>query len=288
MKNIFSKINKFSSSWTGTIIIVLFFIFFVAQAFVIPSGSMKNSLLIGDFLFVKKFSYGMPTPHIPWLEVPVAPDFNGNGHLWEGERPQRGDIVVFRYPNEPKIYYVKRLFATAGDEVIFAPRAMYLRPNMSDDEIKAKYGDENLFKIGGKFYVKEPYQNLGIHYDPSEHKDNFGGQEIDIFEIATMLKARGQFAMSEIYAPELANLGNDNFNAFYYKLKDDEFFMVGDNRENSNDSRFWGPINYKHVVGKPWFVYFSWDSAKNEVRWDRVGRFVETLENDERYINGSK
>ena len=94
--NFLLKLSNFSSSWTGTIIIVLFFIFFVAQAFVIPSGSMKNSLLIGDFLFVKKFSYGMPTPHIPWLELPVAPDFNGNGHLWEGKRPQRGDIVVFR------------------------------------------------------------------------------------------------------------------------------------------------------------------------------------------------
>ena len=254
----------------------------------IPSGSMKNSLLIGDFLFVKKFSYGMPTPHIPWLELPVAPDFNGNGHLWEGKRPQRGDIVVFRYPNEPKIYYVKRLFAVSGDEVIFAPRAMYLRPNMSDDEIRKTYGDENLFKIGGKFYVREPYKNLGIHYDSSERKDNFGGQEIDIFSIATMFAAQGRFAMSAIFAPELAPLDGLDFNAFYFKVKEDEFFMVGDNRENSNDSRFWGPINYKHVVGKPWFVYFSWDGDKKEVRWDRVGRFVDSLESDERYINASK
>ena len=286
--NFLLKLSNFSSSWTGTIIIVLFFIFFVAQAFVIPSGSKKNSLLIGDFLFVKKFSYGMPTPHIPWLEVPVAPDFNGNGHLWEGKRPQRGDIVVFRYPNEPKIYYVKRLFAVSGDEVIFAPRAMYLRPNMSDDEIRKTYGDENLFKIGGKFYVREPYKNLGIHYDSSERKDNFGGQEIDIFSIATMFAAQGRFAMSAIFAPELAPLDGLDFNAFYFKVKEDEFFMVGDNRENSNDSRFWGPINYKHVVGKPWFVYFSWDGDKKEVRWDRVGRFVDSLESDERYINASK
>ena len=286
--NFLSKLSKFSSSWTGTIIIVLFFIFFVAQAFVIPSGSMKNSLLIYDFLFVKKFSYGMPTPHIPWLELPVAPDFNDNGHLWEGKRPQRGDIVVFRYPNEPKIYYVKRLFAISGDEVIFAPRAMYLRPNMSDDEIRKTYGDENLFKIGGKFYVREPYKNLGIHYDSSERKDNFGGQEIDIFSIATMFAAQGRFAMSAIFAPELAPLDGLDFNAFYFKVKEDEFFMVGDNRENSNDSRFWGPINYKHVVGKPWLVYFSWDGDKKEVRWDRVGRFVDSLESDERYINASK
>ena len=92
----FSKIYKWSSSWTGTIIIVLGIIFFVAQAFVIPSGSMKNTLLIGDMLFVKKFAYGIPTPTIPWFEIKVLPDFNDNGHLIEGERPKRGDIVVFK------------------------------------------------------------------------------------------------------------------------------------------------------------------------------------------------
>ncbi len=67
--------------------------FFFIQAFVIPSGSMKNTLLVGDFLFVK-ISYGIPTPHIPWLEIPVLPDFNKDGHLIKAQGPQRGDIVV--------------------------------------------------------------------------------------------------------------------------------------------------------------------------------------------------
>ncbi len=66
------KAYNWASSWTGTIIIVLGIIFFVAQAFVIPSGSMKNTLLIGDMLFVKKFSYGIPVPRIPWIEVPIC------------------------------------------------------------------------------------------------------------------------------------------------------------------------------------------------------------------------
>ena len=66
-----NKLYRWSSSWTGTIVIVLTIIFFIAQAFVIPSGSMKNTLLIGDMLFVKKFSYGIPTPRIPWIEVKV-------------------------------------------------------------------------------------------------------------------------------------------------------------------------------------------------------------------------
>lgn len=88
MKKFFSSFYKFSSTWTGTITIVLFLIFFVAQSFVIPSGSMKRTLLIGDFLFAKKFSYGIPIPHLPWLEIPLLPDFNENGHLISAEGPK--------------------------------------------------------------------------------------------------------------------------------------------------------------------------------------------------------
>ena len=98
------KLYKFSNSWTGTVIIVLLVIFFVAQAFVIPSGSMIRTLLIGDHLFVKKFAYGVPTPHIPFLEIPLVP--NHDGHLIEGERPKRGDIVIFRYPLDEKVHFV--------------------------------------------------------------------------------------------------------------------------------------------------------------------------------------
>ena len=120
------KLYGWSSSWTGTIVIVLGIIFFVAQAFVIPSGSMKNSLLIGDMLFVKKFSYGIPTPRIPWLEVKVLPDFNDNGHLIEGPRPKRGDIVVFRYPKNETIHYVKRAVATGGDLIAIKDKHLLL------------------------------------------------------------------------------------------------------------------------------------------------------------------
>ena len=81
MKNLLNRFYIFSNSWTGTLVIVLFVIFFVAQAFVIPSGSTKRTLLVGDHLFVKKFSYGIATPHFPWLEIPVLPDFNDNGLL---------------------------------------------------------------------------------------------------------------------------------------------------------------------------------------------------------------
>ncbi len=102
MQELFKKLYRFSSSWTGTIIIVLFLIFFVIQSFVIPSGSMKRTMLIGDFLFAEKFAYGTPIPKLPWLEIPLVPDFNHNGHLIEGERGpfNGGDIVLFLLPQK--------------------------------------------------------------------------------------------------------------------------------------------------------------------------------------------
>lgn len=97
------SVYAFCSSWVGTIVIVLLVIFFVAQAFIIPSRSMVGTLYEGDMLFVKKFSYGIPIPKIPWIELPVMPDFKNNGHLIEGDRPKRGEVVVFIPPHEKNL-----------------------------------------------------------------------------------------------------------------------------------------------------------------------------------------
>ncbi|ANE36182.1 leader peptidase (signal peptidase I) [Campylobacter iguaniorum] len=283
MRKFFAKLYDFSSSWTGTVVIVLLFIFFIAQAFVIPSGSMKNTLLIGDHLFVKKFAYGIATPHIPWVEIPVWFDSDDDGHLVQGDRPKRGDIVVFRYPNDPKIYYVKRNFAVGGDEVIFAPKTMYLRPHEGDEFIEKNYDKNDIVVLNGKKFVREPYKFKGIHYENRGDKDNFVGQNADTFTIALYYMQQNKFAMSPAKIDELESIDGLPFNAFYFKVKDDSFFMVGDNRENSNDSRFWGSVEYKFVVGQPWFVYFSWDKDY-KIRWERIGRLASTLENDESLI----
>ena len=241
------KFYNWSSTWTGTIVIVLTIIFFIAQAFVIPSGSMKNTLLIGDMLFVKKFSYGIPTPRIPWLEVKVLPDFNDNGHLIEGSRPQRGDIVVFRYPKNETIHYVKRAIATGGDIVAIKDKHLLLHPKEGNEFIKANYPKENIIEFGDKLWVVDPYKkdHPGIHNDPSVVNNGLNQSQL--------------------------------FNMLPIKIPEDETFMMGDNRDHSNDSRFWGTVPYKFIVGKPWFIYFSWDENK-EIRWDRVFKQVETIE----------
>ncbi|RLA75438.1 MAG: signal peptidase I [Epsilonproteobacteria bacterium] len=240
---------SWSSSWTGTVVIVLAIIFFVAQAFVIPSGSMKNTMLIGDMLFVKKFSYGVPTPTIPWIEQQVLPDFDGDGHLIDGKRPQRGDIVVFRYPHNPKIHYVKRCVATSGDILFLKDKKLYLHPQEGNSYVEENYKENKTIKIDDKMFVVSPYESKfkGINHDSSITAQNSPHTEL--------------FETSIIQVP------------------DDNFFMMGDNRDHSNDSRFWGTVPYKYIVGKPWFVYFSWDENK-KIRWSRIFNTVNTLQNN--------
>ena len=187
---ILSKIYHFLSSWTGTVIVVLFVILFVAQAFVIPSGSMRTTLLEGDFLFVKKFSYGIPTPHIPFVEWQVAPDSDGDGHIIRGEGPKRGDIVVFRYPLNEKMHFVKRNFAVGGDEVIFDLNNFYLRPHEGDEFIAANYDARDIVILGGEKYVKEPYKFKGIHYDPNTRNSMLTNVKIAL--------EKGEFSMKPI------------------------------------------------------------------------------------------
>ena len=277
MKSFLNKLLTWSNSWTGTIVIVLLVIFFVAQAFVIPSGSMKKTLLIGDHLFVKKFSYGTPTPHLPWLEVQVLPDFFGNGHLIEGDRPERGDIVVFRYPKQHKIHYVKRMIAVGGDEILYQDKHLYISFHEGEKWMSENYPKEKLHVIAGKTWVLNPYKEKfpGIQYD----------KDVNLFDQMKMFLSANDFAMQPVVVNELPKNFNAEFNAFYKKVPLGEFYMVGDNRDHSNDSRFWGSVPYSLIVGKPWFIYFSWDD-NYKIRWNRIGRFIDTIEVDKEFLDG--
>jgi signal peptidase I len=244
-KKWYSKLYEFSNSWTGTIIIVLLVIFFIAQAFIIPSGSMKKTLLIGDNLFVKKFSYGVPTPHLPWVEIPLVP--GTDGHLIDGDTPQRGDIVVFRYPRNPKTHFVKRCVAIGGDTLFIEDKVLYLRPHEGDPYIKANYPAEKIVERYERLWVKAPYMDKhpGIHNDDTIQNNGTNPPAI--------------------------------FNFPPVRINADHYFMMGDNRDHSNDSRFWGSVPYGLVEGTPWFIYFSFDDDY-QIRWERMGQTVEDLE----------
>ncbi len=261
MKNFFLKLYRFSNSWTGTVVIVLFIIFFIAQAFVIPSGSMKNSLLIGDHLFAKKFVFGIPTPFVPFVEWSLTP-WTKNLHLIDGGTPKRGEIVIFRYPNNIKLHYVKRCVALPGDELFLQNKNLYLHPYEGKAYILKHYKGDIIIKKDGLLWVKNPYMKLyhGIHHDLSMTSDtpvllsNHGGMEI----INT--QAKYDMILRNIYRlPSNIRLLQHNpvFQIPIIKVPKHDYFMMGDNRDHSDDSRFWGFVPYANLVGTPWFIYFS-------------------------------
>ena len=236
---------------------------------------------IGDFLFAKKFSYGITIPTLPWIQLPLLPDFNGNGHLIEGDKPQREDIVIFLYPHDKKIHYVKRCVATGGDEIVYQDKHLYIHFSKGDEYIRTNYPETKIRKFHGKLWVDNPYMDKypGIQYVPDNHKN--------IFRLLVESYAYGVkgIDMSPVYIEELGGevlgIKGQPVNALYKKVEKDNYYMMGDNRDNSNDSRFWGSVSYNLVIGQPWFIYFSWDSQESKVRWDRVGTFVNDLQHED-------
>jgi len=320
VKNFLKKLYYFSGTWTGAIFFVLIMIFFVAQSFVIPSGSMKRSLLIGDFLFAKKFSYGIPIPELPWVGLKVFPDIHKNGHLIEGDRPQREDVVIFYVPTDGKTHYVKRCVAVGGDELLYYDKHLLLHPHEGDAYIKANYPVEKIVSLMGKLWVNNPYDKKfpGIQYQPEYNANSF----------RLMLQRTNMIDMKPLYIESLKNqvytLNGSPVNVFYKKVEPDHYYMIGDNRDNSNDSRFWGSVPYSLIIGQPWFTYFSleyrsyervykgigggrdhqtlsyicgdldlgseaceskWEKYRYSVRWSRVGRSIKSMEREEPTID---
>lgn len=267
MSRFFNKFFIFINSWTGAIILVILFVVFVAQNFSIPSASMQNTMLIGDYLLVKKYSYGVTIPKMPFFGFSILPDFNDNGHLIEGDRPKRGDIVVFYSPQNPKIHFVKRNVAIGGDKVLYTKEGLFLHFSEGNAKMQEDFKDAEFLEFNGDLYVFDPYFKIhpGVKYESKEP----GNHHLSSF---TQMQHDSTLAMKPI------RLANGEM-AFYYEVPMDTFFMMGDNRDNSNDSRFWGSVGYPFIVGKPWFVYFSWDE-NYEIRWDRVGKSFETLEKE--------
>ncbi|NKQ41653.1 MAG: signal peptidase I [Sulfurovum sp.] len=316
MKKFLKKLYNFSGTWTGAIFFVLIMIFFVAQSFVIPSGSMKRSMLIGDFLFAKKFTYGIPIPELPWIGLKLLPDFNKNGHLIEGERPKREDVVIFYVPTDRKTHYVKRCVAVGGDEILYFDKHLLLHPHEGDDYIRKNYPDSKTISLMGKLWIINPYNTkfLGIQYQPEYNGNSF----------LHMLQNINQVDMQPLLVEGLDapvySFSDTQVNAFYKKIEPDHFYMVGDNRDNSNDSRMWGSVPYSLIIGQPWFTYFSleyrsydrvyrgngggrdhqslsrvcgeldlgskqceskWSKYRYSIRWSRVGRSIKTMEKEE-------
>lgn len=172
---------------------------FVVQAFKIPSESMLNTLQVGDHLLASKFAYGV---RIPFTDH----------YIYDGSDPKRGDIIIFEYPNDPSVDYIKRVIGVPGDTI----------------EVR----DKQLYRNGTP--VKEAYIR---HTDPD-----------------------GIEPLRDNYAP--------------VKVPPGKYFVMGDNRDNSLDSRFWGFVDRKAIKAKAWRIYWSWGGLDN-IRWARIGKKIE-------------
>ncbi|MGD9189945.1 MAG: signal peptidase I [Desulfobacteraceae bacterium] len=187
------------------VILALFIRAFVVQAFKIPSGSMQNTLLIGDYILVNKFIYGVK---IPFTKITVIPVKN----------PKRGDIVVFKYPKDPSKDFIKRVVAVGGDTIMIRDKRVYI-----NDELQKE--------------------------DFAVHTDN------------RILPSSGVY-------------GTTRDNLAPLKVPEGKLFVMGDNRDESNDSRFWEFADVSAVKGKAFIIYWSWNRKDLDVRWKRLGSLI--------------
>ncbi len=185
----------------------------------------------GDFIAVNQFAYGLKFPIGNFKLIPVG-------------EPKRGDIVLFHYPPNPKVIYVKRLIGEPGDHIVYKNKVLY---------------------INGK---KQPQKLLGHDFDYG----NGPGQTapVDVYEE----KLDGKW--HKIFRRPDSTDGNfpmqsDALGDFSYTVPKGEYFMMGDNRDNSADSRYFGAVPEKNIIGKAFGVWMSWDPVHHRIRWDRIG-----------------
>ena len=208
----------FSRSFFPVILAVLVLRSFVAEPFRIPSGSMIPTLLVGDFILVNKFSYGLRDPvfHTEFVK---------------GDRPERGDIVVFRWPNDPSVDFIKRIVGLPGDRIAYREKVLYINDEAQAQTADGVYAAPKL--PGGTAYRLREEMSGQVHHvivNPEEPPRDF-----------------------EMVVPP------------------GEYFAMGDNRDGSFDSRGWGTVPERNLVGRAFFVWMSWDGAQMRPNLSRIG-----------------
>ncbi len=192
-------IREYGEALLVALLLATFIRFFIVSAFTIPSGSMLNTIQIGDYLLVSKLSYGLKLPFVDtWL--------------YKNDGPEYGDIIVFKYPKNPSIDYIKRVVGLPGD-------VMQMR-------------NKQLYRNG------QPVEEAYITHS----RPNSMG----------VLDNTAEFVIPE-----------------------NEYYTLGDNRDNSEDSRAWGSVHRDAIYGKAWRIYWSWDSNEGAPRLSRLGQLVE-------------
>jgi signal peptidase I len=267
-------------------LVAIFLKLFFIEAYRIPTGSMENTLLVGDFLLVNKFVYGATTPRnmpftdirIPYFRLPSLKD------------PHKGDVVVFDFPGNRDefqsaevVNYIKRLAGEPGDTIQIINKVLKVNgqefpdpPNSILDHTtyKTTITDSRIFPKGSGWNE----DNYGPLYVPKKG---------DVIKLTSAnFDMWKMFILREGHTPVLTNenkISIDNVQSVEYKVEKDYYFMMGDNRNNSLDSRFWGFMPKDNVVGEALIIYWSWDPSVpfsdfgklvSTIRWNRIAKLI--------------
>lgn len=282
-----SRAREYTEVIGLTILAALFLKVFVVEAYNIPTASMENTLLAGDFVLVNKFVYGARSPrYIPFTNISI-PQIT----LPAISHPKTGDVVVFEFPGNPDEYvggttenYVKRCIAGPGDTVMIADKAVFVNGRQVQLPTNARFENVPLFPKGFKDYRIFPRGS-------TFNEDNYGpvvvpkrGADIriatgDVDEYRDLIEREGH----SVAMGDGGNILIDGAASHTYQVMKDYYFMMGDNRDNSLDSRFWGFVSDDRIIGKAIVVYWSWDVSNAEssfgqrlstIRWNRMGTIV--------------
>ncbi|HEC18095.1 MAG TPA: signal peptidase I [Gammaproteobacteria bacterium] len=217
-------IVEYARSLFPVILVVLVLRSFLVEPFRIPSGSMMPTLLVGDFILVNKFSYG--------VRLPVV-----NTKILDTGEPERGDVVVFRFPKDPSVDYIKRMIGLPGDKVSYYNKQLFINGvPIEQEELGTYIGTGSGVAMSGAKVRLE-------HLMGVDHK-------ILIDENRGTLE--GEFTVPEGH-----------------------YFVMGDNRDNSNDSRYWGFVPEENLVGKAFMIWMNWDSKADGIAWNRIGDSIQ-------------
>jgi signal peptidase I len=225
----------YARSFFPVLLIVFLLRGFIAEPFRIPSGSMLPTLEVGDFILVNKFSYGL---RLPILHKKIV----------EIDQPERGDIMVFRYPRDNKTNYIKRVIGIPGDTIEYRNKRLYINGQLIEIIEDGRYTP---FPIGGRVSDLERFKQI----IPSAHaaKGEQALTEFSILHDQASYSSRGRAAT----------------------VPAGHYFMLGDNRDHSQDSRYWGFVPDKNIVGKAFFIWFHYNgNPGGGFKFSRVGEDI--------------
>ncbi len=267
--------KKHSREWFDALVIAAIFAtvlrVFVVESYRIPTGSMENTLLAGDFLFVNKYVYG---PKVPFTEI----------RLPGVDKVERGDIIVFKFPKDRSLNYIKRCVAISGDTLQIHDQQLIINNKPVTLPPYAQYIGQRVPAGEGDYMIFPQFSNF--------NKDNYGPIRIPRKGDVIRLDATTFPLYSSLVADEGHEVSLQGREVFIdgapvqqYTVKENYYFAMGDNRDNSLDSRFWGFLPEKDLVGQALMVYWSWDPDLSlltepveklaSIRWSRPGQAVQ-------------